>query len=76
MCLQEQDPTPWNIGYSYNQGVEQLFTWYHGIMMNGTKWHAVAKGYRLGKGGKVGWRVNVYNKLFLAQAGTRTQSGR
>ena len=28
---------------------------YHGIMMNGTKWHTVAAGYRLGKGGKVNW---------------------
>ena len=32
-----------------------MFTWYHGIMMNGTKWHTVAEGYRLVKGGKVDW---------------------
>ena len=55
MCLQEQDPTPWNIGRSYNEGVEFLFTRYHEIVMNGAKWHTVAAGYRLGKVGKVNW---------------------
>ena len=32
-----------------------MFTQYHGIMMNETKWHTVEAENRLGKGGKANW---------------------